>query len=47
MATGEGGQQARVVKGDMVTDPTLNNLFNHPIRQVAASSVDGVTIVAE
>eukprot|EP00904_Undaria_pinnatifida_P003099 jgi/Undpi1/12790/HiC_scaffold_7.g02457.m1 len=41
----EGGQQARVVKRDMLTDPTANNLFTHPIRQT--SSPAGVTIVAE
>lgn len=43
--TGAGGQDARVVKSDMVTDPSINVLFNHPISQPAA--IDGVTIVAE
>eukprot|EP00904_Undaria_pinnatifida_P003100 jgi/Undpi1/12791/HiC_scaffold_7.g02458.m1 len=43
--TSAGGQDARVVKSDMVTDPSINVLFNHPISQPAA--IDGVTIVAE
>lgn len=42
---GEGGQGARVVKSDMLTDPSMNRLFNHPIRQT--DDKDGVTIIAE
>lgn len=41
----EGGQGARVVKSDMLTDPSISSLFNHPIRQT--DDKEGVTIVAE